>query len=409
MSSWLGFLVLFFYVSLAFSLVQSNNTVIWYAPFYSGGGYSSEAQAFAFSIHQQLQTILSSSVSLPPSSTIEFYINQHGDTPKSSYLKSLRTEERNRLLSMDFTFLEKESSLLYPRRKATSTVVAICHSEPGAWDAPIPFYQTTPCPPHYADIRIGRTMFETDRLPDGWEDRINTMHEVWVPTDFARDIFIRAGVKRKKVVVLPEPVDTDFFRPRNLSDLTLSGIKNRSLRRLLEAAMITNADSNKRFTFLFVGKWETRKQLKLLLRAFFTEFQDAIVTKVQLAVLTSQYHSTTDFKKEIEKFIQAEKSLRQYSQFVADSVIVLSNVKQEYMPYLYSAVDVLVTRCVSFWSVFFLFFLLLVVFCYQVIPSFGEGWGRPHVEAMSCGMYLCMLLLFVPTLQILSHWYPSLT
>ena len=33
----------------------------------------------------------------------------------------------------------------------------------------------------------------------------------------------------------------------------------------------------------------------------------------------------------------------------------------------------------------------LIIFCnvqpvQQVIPSHGEGWGRPHVESMSCGV-----------------------
>ena len=37
-------------------------------------------------------------------------------------------------------------------------------------------------------------MFETDRLPDGWVERLNKVDEVWVPTHFHRAIFEDAGV-----------------------------------------------------------------------------------------------------------------------------------------------------------------------------------------------------------------------
>lgn len=58
--------------------------------------------------------------------------------------------------------------------------IAICHSEPGAWHPP--HYRTTRCPPREARYRVGRTMFETDRVPSGWADRMNKLDEIWVPT-----------------------------------------------------------------------------------------------------------------------------------------------------------------------------------------------------------------------------------
>lgn len=61
--------------------------------------------------------------------------------------------------------------------------VFICHSEPGAWNPPR--YSTSLCPPTYSDSYvIGRTMFETDRTPQGWEERMNRMDEIWVPTQY---------------------------------------------------------------------------------------------------------------------------------------------------------------------------------------------------------------------------------
>jgi hypothetical protein len=55
--------------------------------------------------------------------------------------------------------------------------VVICHSEPGAWYPP--FYQTTRCPPETSAYKIGRTMFESDRINADWAERCNEMDEVW--------------------------------------------------------------------------------------------------------------------------------------------------------------------------------------------------------------------------------------
>lgn len=78
-------------------------------------------------------------------------------------------------------------------------------------------------------------MFETDRLPSGWEARCNEMDEIWVlvtselqltlkvPTEFHQRIFIAGGVSAEKVVVIPEPIDTDFFDPNLYSPMELEG------------------------------------------------------------------------------------------------------------------------------------------------------------------------------------------
>lgn len=64
-------------------------------------------------------------------------------------------------------------------------LIVVCHSEPGAWDPPL--YDTLECPPSERSLpfgtspppestrvyKIGRTMFETDGIPDGWIERLN--------------------------------------------------------------------------------------------------------------------------------------------------------------------------------------------------------------------------------------------
>ena len=53
------------------------------------------------------------------------------------------------------------------------------------------------------DYRIGRPMFETTSLPAGWVPQCAFMDELWVPTQWGRDVFAQAGVPPAKLHVLP--------------------------------------------------------------------------------------------------------------------------------------------------------------------------------------------------------------
>lgn len=87
----------------------------------------------------------------------------------------------------------------------------MCHSEPGAWKPAD--YATSDCPQFSSEeaYHVGRTMFETDRIPKGWAKKMNRMDEVWVPSAFMKEVFERGGVRHIRVV--GESVDTAFFRP----------------------------------------------------------------------------------------------------------------------------------------------------------------------------------------------------
>eukprot|EP00456_Euglypha_rotunda_P051899 TRINITY_DN41881_c0_g1_i1.p1 TRINITY_DN41881_c0_g1~~TRINITY_DN41881_c0_g1_i1.p1 ORF type:complete len:173 (+),score=22.92 TRINITY_DN41881_c0_g1_i1:117-635(+) len=137
--------------------------------------------------------------------------------------------------------------------------VVICHSEPGAWHPAN--YLTAPCPPqeryhtekHREDLGviIGRTMFETDRLPQGWTERLNKMDEVWVPTNFHRKIFEEGGVESSKLIVIPEPVDVDFYNPATTTPILYPGL--------------SSTETDRPFVFLSIFKWEERKGWKFLI------------------------------------------------------------------------------------------------------------------------------------------------
>ena len=239
-------------------------------------------------------------------------------------------------------------------------------------------------------------MFETDRLPSGWDARLNYMDEVWVPTRFSQDIFAAAGVPSR---VIEEPIDTMFYRP-SLPEADVGDGLNPSIpvpaseRAIAAIEALTSVSPlhqlipfiREGFTiFLFVGKWEARKGITTLLRSFYSEFSGPSPShkpkpKVLLLIVTSTYHSSTDFERLVEEALLGEdqdqdqgkgkgkgkgSSVPAYTDEHPDSNgpsrLVLTAIPQPQMPLLYSLPRL-----------------------YLTIPSSGEGWGRPHVEAMSC-------------------------
>ena len=292
--------------------------VIWFAPFYSGGGYSSEALSFLASLHPHLSPSLQSV--------------QHGDSLSYPYYAGLPYTTQLLLHNTTTTELPPHSA------------VVICHSEPGAWHPPN--YETSRCPPAHSGVRIGRTMFETDRLPDGWMERLNGMDYVWVPTDFHRHIFIDGGVDSDKLVVIGEPVDVDTYKPAVVAKEYVRGERQRWAK----------GKEQRPFRFLSIFKWEERKGWPILLTAYLSEFTAS--DPVELWILTSAYHSDTDFNRKIANFT-ATLALSHPPPVVR---LLHSGVPAADMPGVYAAADAF------------------------VLPSRGEGWGRPHVEAMSMGL-----------------------
>ena len=116
---------------------------------------------------------------------------------------------------------------------------------------------------------VARAMSEGD-LSRAAAACLARVDEVWVPTAWHADRFVAAGVKRSALHVLPEAVDTEFFRPDHPAVAKAVAAR---LRRPLAP-----------FTFLSVFKWEGRKGWDLLLDAYWREFDQA--TPVRLVLKT---------------------------------------------------------------------------------------------------------------------------
>lgn len=184
---------------------------------------------------------------------------------------------------------------------------------------------------------VGLSMFETDRLPAGWADACANLDEVWVPSTFARDRFAQAGVPERKLQVLPVGIDADRYDPRRVAPLPIPGRRG--------------------FMFLSVFDWTLRKGWDVLIEAYGRAFRAA--DDVCLVLRTASRSSA----ERPEAAIRAVFDRLGLPVDERPTVILLDTpLSEEDMPRLYRAADTF------------------------VLPTRGEGWGLPLMEAMASGL-----------------------
>ena len=210
------------------------------------------------------------------------------------------------------------------------------------------------------------------------------MDEVWVPTLASRDAFVAGGVPLSKLVVVPEPVDTDFYRPqpRNQKHELVKVLSD------WQVSPIVPKVTEGTFIFLFVGKFEYRKGIHILLRAYYEAFFSHLseaheIEDVLLCILTSAYHSTDDFNSEVKRFLKEENLIQSVPLDVFLSKIILyTDVPQIKMPVLYSMANVLVSEncnhCSSHFIVFFPKYSVVTLFL-------GDSFTRRRLGTSTCG------------------------
>ncbi|KAH6762627.1 UDP-Glycosyltransferase superfamily protein [Perilla frutescens var. hirtella] len=307
--------------------------LLWMAPFLSGGGYSSEAWSYILALNRYIKN--------QETPLFKLSIEQHGDLQNIEFWEGLPLEMRNLALE------------LYQTKCRFNQTVVVCHSEPGAWYPPL--FQTLPCPPtgyHQFKVVVGRTMFETDRVNDEHVKRCNRMDFVWVPTDFHVSTFRESGVDPVKVRKIIQPVDVSFFDPFKVDPLDLDAV----------SSLVLGSEeliSKRGFVFLSVFKWEYRKGWDVLLRSYLKEFSG--VDDVVLCLLTNAYHTQSDFANKIVEFVEGS-DLEQPIKGWAPVYVIDGHIAQVDLPRLYKAANAF------------------------VLPSRGEGWGRPVVEAMAMSL-----------------------
>lgn len=188
---------------------------------------------------------------------------------------------------------------------------------------------------------------------DTWKSIIESYN--YMVCRFQQQVFIDGGVQPDVIHVVPEAVDTEFFNPQSVHNpFPLES----DIQKVHPDAQITDQTT----VFLSIFKWEERKGWRILLKAYwqaFTSNEDVV-----LVILTNGYHTTTesasDFMQVIGEFAQLTQNRPLSS--LARVHVLQPHLAQNDLPSLYKAATAF------------------------VLPSHGEGWGRPHVEAMAMGL-----------------------
>jgi glycosyltransferase involved in cell wall biosynthesis len=165
------------------------------------------------------------------------------------------------------------------------------------------------------------------------------MNRIWVPSEFNRQTFANAGVDPDKLAVVPGAIDGEGLDPDGPA-LLIEGARG--------------------FNFLAVFDWSMRKGWDVLVRAFVEEFDRSEDVSLIIKTHSSLGYSTEQIVKQVLTFIQNE--LGRDSESVPDIIFQDGDLPAHRMPDLYRAAD-----------------------CF-VLPTRGEGWGRPYMEAMALGL-----------------------
>lgn len=193
-----------------------------------------------------------------------------------------------------------------------------------------------------ASYQVGRVMYETDGLPADWVAKCNQMDEIWVPTDFNLETFKAAGVTARLFKV-PGGIDPEEFKP-GLEPLPIAGVRGT--------------------VFLSVFEWLYRKGWDVLLRAWaktFAPTEDVtLVLRTYPANVTDAPNVQEEIERRINLFLQDGLGLSRDQ--VAPIVVLGDQIPERDMPRLFAAAHA------------------------YVGPSRGEGWGRPQMQAMACGL-----------------------
>lgn len=194
-------------------------------------------------------------------------------------------------------------------------------------------------PPDFTPVLSGKLVliqpWEFGSLPKEWIPHfINTVDEVWVPSNYVRECYIASGVPQEKVQVVPNGVDTVILTP-SVPPLQLK--------------------TAKRFRFLFVGGTIHRKGIDLLLGAYHRTFTaaDDVCLVIKDMGGASVYQGQTA-REVIERFQK-----------------IPGAPEIEYIDRMLTPAELagLYTACHCL-----------------VHPYRGEGFGLPIAEAMACGL-----------------------
>lgn len=182
---------------------------------------------------------------------------------------------------------------------------------------------------------VGFTMWESSQLPDIWVKTCNEMDAIFVPCNWNRQVFIDSGVNVPVYVVQPG------IAPEDIPE-------------------INNKKGGGCFTFYSIFQWTERKNPEGLVKAYLSEFRGC--GDVELVLKTYRHpripNNAHFFTEEIER-------IRRQMNIPPNELPKISVITQ-------------------FLSTEEIYSLHAGADCF-VLPHRAEGWGMPHMEAMSFG------------------------
>jgi autotransporter strand-loop-strand O-heptosyltransferase len=182
-----------------------------------------------------------------------------------------------------------------------------------------------------AKIKIAYTVWESTLLPDGFFNQLKKFDYLWVVTDWHKEMIINQGYDPAKVFVVNEGVDEVFYKDN------------------VELTNLTEYEG--RFKFLFFGRWDYRKSVPEIIKAFLDEFK--LDEPVDLVISSDNPFS-------IDGLTSTEERLEHYG--LTDPRVKVKHFvsRQDYITYMKTG------------HVF--------VSCAR-----SEGWNIPLIEAMASG------------------------
>jgi len=230
---------------------------------------------------------------------------------------------------------------------------------------------------------IGRMMTEASYLSPSEVEQAANMDEIWVPSDYHISVFTDAGIPDSKLFVLPEAANVDFYANKEIFD---SNIKDECVQAKTDAencqTLPVTKQKQKIFQFVSVFKYEGRKGADILLTSYWRAFtNDDAVELVIRSYKPSWERGTSNLMNAFNQLALGTFGVPMSQ--LAKVTWIEENLSKKELRTLYQTSDVF------------------------VLPTRGEGWCLPCVEAMSAGLPIIVTNFSGPTMYLRSeHSYP---